>query len=166
MYEAFLEPTFAHDTDRLEEIAEMDAEVDALHGRIVEYLAQISSGELSRKETDALIRLMQAANQIEHMGDLIETNLVRLGQKLAAGRQVSVSPMTGDIIRDYHRKIGDALRQSTEAFSRERHEARTSGAENEAGDGGSSPGTRCGTRSTVWSRTNRTGCRPTRERWS
>ena len=24
--------------------------------------------------------------------------------------------MTGDIIRDYHRKIGDALRQSTEAF--------------------------------------------------
>ena len=115
MYEAFLEPTLAHDTDRLEEIAEMDAEVDALHGRIVEYLAQISSGELSRKETDALIRLMQAANQIEHMGDLIETNLVRLGQKLAED-DVSVSPMTADIIRDYHRKIGDALRQSTEAF--------------------------------------------------
>ena len=93
MYEAFLEPTLAHDTDRLEEIAEMDAEVDALHGRIVEYLAQISSGELSRKETDALIRLMQAANQIEHMGDLIETNLVRLGQKLAAGPD--------------HRQLGD-----------------------------------------------------------
>ena len=115
MYEAFLEPTLAHDTDRLEEIAEMDAEVDALHGRIVEYLAQISSGELSRREADALIRLMQAANQIEHMGDLIETNLVRLGQKLAQD-QVTVSSVTGDIIRDYHRKIGDALRQSTKAF--------------------------------------------------
>ena len=115
MYEAFLEPTLAHDTDRLEEIAEMDAEVDALHGRIVEYLAQISSGELSRRETDALIRLMQAANQIEHMGDLIETNLVRLGQKLAQD-QVTVSSVTGDIIRDYHRKVGDALRESNEAF--------------------------------------------------
>ena len=115
MYEAFLEPTLAHDTGRLEEIAEMDAEVDALHGRIVEYLAQISSGELSRKETDALIRLMQAANQIEHMGDLIETNLVRLGQKLAED-QVTVSSVTGDIIRDYHRKVGDALRESNEAF--------------------------------------------------
>ena len=115
MYEAFLEPTFAHDTTRLEEIAEMDVDVDMLHARIVEYLARISSGELSRKETDALIRLMQAANQLEHMGDLIETNLVHLGQKLAEDG-VTVSSVTGDIIRDYHGKIGDALRQSTEAF--------------------------------------------------
>ena len=115
MYESFLEPTFAHDTARLEEIAEMDVDVDMLHARIVEYLARISSGELSRNETDALIRLMQAANQIEHMGDLIETNLVRLGQKLAEDR-LTVSPMTGDIIRDYHGKVGDALRRATEAF--------------------------------------------------
>ena len=115
MYEAFLEPALAHDTGRLQEIGEMDAEVDALHGRITEYLARISSGGLSRNETDALLRLMQAANQIEHMGDLIETNLVRLGHKLAED-DVSVSPMTRDIIRDYHRKIGDALRLSAEAF--------------------------------------------------
>ena len=115
MYEAFLEPTFAHDTTRLEEVAEMDVDVDMLHAQIVEYLARISSGELSRRETDALIRLMQAANQLEHMGDLIETNLVRLGQKLAED-DVTVSTVTGDIIRDYHGKIGVALRQSTEAF--------------------------------------------------
>ena len=115
MYEAFLEPTFTHDTARLEEIAEMDVDVDMLHARIVEYLARISSGELSRKETDALIRLMQAANQIEHMGDLIETNLVGLGQKLAEDG-VAVSPVTAEIIRDYHQKVGDALRESTDAF--------------------------------------------------
>ena len=115
MYEAFLEPTFAHDTTRLEEVAEMDVDIDMLHAQIVEYLARISSGELSRKETDALIRLMQAANQIEHMGDLIETNLVGLGQKLAEDG-VAVSPMTAEIIRDYHRKVGDALRESTDAF--------------------------------------------------
>ena len=115
MYEAFLEPTFAHDTTRLEEIAEMDVDVDMLHAQTVAYLARISSGELSRNETDALIRLMQAANHIEHMGDLIETNLVRLGQKLAEDR-ITVSPMTADIIRDYHRKVGDALRESNDAF--------------------------------------------------
>ena len=115
MYEAFLEPTFAHDTDRLEEIAEMDVDVDMLHARIVEYLARISSGELSRTETDSLIRLMQAANQIEHMGDLIETNLVGLGQKLSEDG-VTVSAETADIIRDYHRKVGDALLESTHAF--------------------------------------------------
>ena len=115
MYEAFLEPTFAHDTDRLEEIAEMDVDVDMLHARIVEYLAQISSRELSRNETDSLIRLMQAANQIEHMGDLIETNLVGLGQKLAEDG-VTVSAQTADIIRDYHRKVGDAMRESISAF--------------------------------------------------
>lgn len=58
---------------------------------------------------------MQAANQIEHMGDLIETNLVGLGQKLAEDG-VAVSSSTADIIRDYHGKVGDALRESTEAF--------------------------------------------------
>ena len=115
MYEAFLEPTFAHDTARLEEIAEMDVDVDMLHARIVAYLAQVSSGELSRNETDVLLRLIQAANQIEHMGDLIETNLVGLGQKLAEDG-VTVSSQTADIIRDYHRKVGDALRGSTDAF--------------------------------------------------
>ena len=115
MYEAFLEPTFAHDTARLEEIAEMDVDVDMLHARIVAYLARISSGELSRNETDVLLRLIQAANQIEHMGDLIETNLVGLGQKLAEDG-VTVSSQTADIIRDYHAKVGDALRGSTDAF--------------------------------------------------
>ena len=112
---AFLEPTFAHDTARLEEIAEMDVDVDMLHARIVAYLARISSGELSRNETDVLLRLIQAANQIEHMGDLIETNLVGLGQKLAEDG-VTVSSQTADIIRDYHAKVGDALRGSTNAF--------------------------------------------------
>ena len=115
MYEAFLEPTFAHDTARLEEIAEMDVDVDMLHARIVAYLARVSSGELSRHETDVLLRLIQAANQIEHMGDLIETNLVGLGQKLAEDG-VTVSSQTADIIRDYHAKVGDALRGSTDAF--------------------------------------------------
>ena len=115
MYGAFLEPTFAHDTARLEEIAEMDVDVDMLHGRIVTYLAQISSGELSRHETDGLLRLIQAANQIEHIGDLIETNLVGLGQKLAEDG-VRVSDATAGIIRDYHAKVGDALRGSTDAL--------------------------------------------------
>ena len=115
MYNAFLEPTFAHDTTRLAEIAEMDVDVDMLHARIVTYLGQISSGELARKETDALLRLLQAANQIEHVGDLIETNLVGLGQKLAEDG-VAVNEVIADTIRDYHGKVGDALRGSTEAL--------------------------------------------------
>ena len=115
MYEEFLEPTFAHDAARLEEVAEMDVEVDMLHARIVAYLAQISAGELSHNESDALLRLIQAANQIEHMGDLIEVNLVGLGQKLAEDG-ITISSATEDIIRDYHRKVGDALRGSTEAM--------------------------------------------------
>ena len=115
MYEEFLEPTFAHDTARLEEIAEMDADVDVLHAHIVAYLAKISAGELSHNESDALLRLIQAANQIEHIGDLIEVNLVGLGRKLAEDG-VTISSGTGDIIREYHRKVGDALRGSTEAM--------------------------------------------------
>jgi phosphate:Na+ symporter len=115
MYDAFLEPALKHDEFKLQEVAEMDAEIDFLHGKIVAYLGQISTQELSHEETDELVRLMQAVHTIENVGDSIETNLVGIGKKLIE-EDVTVSEATAKIISDYHKKVGDALSLTAQAL--------------------------------------------------
>jgi phosphate:Na+ symporter len=115
MYDSFLDPTFAHDSARLDEVAEMDQEIDTLHGKIVKYLGKISGKELAPEETDELLRLMQAVNLIEQMGDMIETNLVQVGTRFIE-EEVRVSPVTAEIIRGYHGKVGEALRDTAMAL--------------------------------------------------
>ena len=115
MYEEFLQPTIDKNTVRLVSIAAMKVEIDALYGQIVNYLSHISARELPRNETDALMRLVQAANQLENIGDLIVTNLIGVGQKLVMDG-VTISPVSRRTIRDYHKVVGDALRDSNQAF--------------------------------------------------
>ena len=67
-----------------------DDEVDRLHGAIVTYLGNISRKSLTEKQTDELLRLMDAVNDLENIGDIIETDLVHLGkERIEAGFQVS-----------------------------------------------------------------------------
>jgi len=70
----------------LSEIAEMDDKVDALHGQIVIYLGKISQKTLTEPQTKELLGLMDAVNDLENIGDIIETDLVYLGnQRIEAG---------------------------------------------------------------------------------
>ena len=115
MYEEFLQPTIDKNTVRLVSIAAMKVEIDALYGKIVNYLSHISARELPRNETDALMRLVQAVNQLENIGDLIVTNLIGVGQKLVMDG-VTIGPVSRRTIRDYHKVVGDALRDSNQAF--------------------------------------------------
>ncbi|MDH3731525.1 MAG: Na/Pi cotransporter family protein, partial [Acidimicrobiia bacterium] len=57
----------------------MDDEVDDLHGQIIGYLGEISTQRLSENSTEELIDLMQATNDLEAIGDIIETNMTALG---------------------------------------------------------------------------------------
>ena len=114
MYDSFLDPALAKDLDRLDEIAAMDTEVDELHGHVVSYLGKVSTHELGHEETEELVTLMQAANQLEQLGDIIETNLVRTGNRLVE-EDVTVSQETAQVIRDHHEQIGNALRDAAAA---------------------------------------------------
>jgi phosphate:Na+ symporter len=92
------------DIDELQRIREMDDEVDALHGLILEYLGQISRERLSEEASAELVDLLEATNSLEAVGDIIETNLVGLGRDRIMG-SVVVSHGTRTIIERYHREI-------------------------------------------------------------
>ncbi|MCP4407989.1 MAG: Na/Pi cotransporter family protein, partial [Gammaproteobacteria bacterium] len=104
------------DRDTLAKITEMDDQVDKLHAQIITYLGRVSRRGLSDEQTQELVDLMAAANDMENIGDLIETDLVDLGQKrLDAG--ITVSEQTRNAFTQIGEEISNAVTLSVQAVS-------------------------------------------------
>jgi phosphate:Na+ symporter len=88
----------------LKQIAKVDDEVDILHGHIVTYLGRISQKTLTDEQTRELLHLMGAVNDLENIGDIIETDLVQLGNKRIE-QAVSISDSTRAVLENLHETI-------------------------------------------------------------
>jgi phosphate:Na+ symporter len=106
----------------LERIRAMDERVDDLHAQIVTFLGKISSSKLTEKQTKELLRLMDAVNDLENIGDVIETNLVELGLR-RIDRQVSVSEPTRDVLNGFHAVVVKAVTDAIQAVAEDSEEA-------------------------------------------
>ncbi|MFA7428548.1 MAG: Na/Pi cotransporter family protein [Rhodospirillaceae bacterium] len=95
-------------------IAEMDADVDALHSAIVEYMRQVGRGTLSKPQSERYVRLMEVANSLEQVGDIIETELVQTGLRRVEGG-VQVSAPTQQLLLDLHERAREGLSMAVEA---------------------------------------------------
>ena len=102
--------------ESLAEIAEMDNNVDRLYGHIVTYLGKVSKEGLTESESEEFMELMEAANSLESIGDVIETNLVTLGQ-LRIEDEVQISQATREVIEDFHAGVLRALDMSLVAVT-------------------------------------------------
>ncbi len=102
--------------EALNAVEELDDEVDALHGQIITYLGRVSERSLSASSTDELMDLMEATNNLEAIGDVIETNLISLGRdRLANGYTVSAE--TRVLIEEFHAMVSRAFDLSVVALS-------------------------------------------------
>jgi len=61
------------DRQDLAAVEAMDDDLDLLHGAISEYLGRISGRRLAKASTEEMLALMEAANELESIGDIIET---------------------------------------------------------------------------------------------
>ncbi len=100
----------------LEEIQSRDERVDVLHAEIVVYLGKISRLELTEKQTEDLMRLMDAVNDLENIGDVIEMNLAELGRRRIE-KGVSVSSPTQVVLSDFHQVVTDAVEAAIQAVA-------------------------------------------------
>ena len=108
--------------EAIDEVAKMDDAVDALHGQIITFLGQIGSLKLTQGETEEFIRLMEAVNDLENIGDIIETNLVALGlERVEAG--VRVSEPTQAVISEFHATVMRAFDNALQAITQKNGEA-------------------------------------------
>lgn len=70
----------------LEALAEMDKDADELHREIVSYLSKVSVTPLSSEQADTLLQLVEVANDLEHIGDRIATDIVTSARKRIEAR--------------------------------------------------------------------------------
>ncbi len=94
--------------DDLVAIQRADDEVDELHGYIIRYLGHIGQNQMSEASSEELVNLMEATNNLEAIGDLIETNLVSLGFARIEESLV-VSAPTRKVLREYLATVQEAL---------------------------------------------------------
>jgi phosphate:Na+ symporter len=100
----------------LDEINAIDERVDLLHAEIVTYLGQISGLELTKKQQKEFLRLMDAVNDLENIGDVIETNLIELGHSRIE-KKVSISVPTQEVLNGFHKVVTRAVETAIRAVS-------------------------------------------------
>ncbi len=88
----------------LRAVTKIDDDVDILHGHIVTYLGRISQKALTEEQTRELVHLMDATNNLENIGDIVETDLAYLGnQRIQQG--VSISQATQTMLKKLHNAV-------------------------------------------------------------
>ena len=69
--EAALPAVISGSEEDLQALAELDTDIDILHGHVVKYLGKVSVGELTSDESGEVMELLQVANHLEQIGDII-----------------------------------------------------------------------------------------------
>ncbi len=94
--------------EALDAVEELDDEVDALHGQIIEFLGQVGQRSLSSGSAEELMDLMEATNNLEAIGDVIETNLISLGRDRLVN-DYQVGDESRRMIEEFHGQVSLAL---------------------------------------------------------
>ena len=75
-----------NDAELLRRLSKRDDEVDALHEAIKLYLTKVSRNRLVERDSARCVDLITFTTNLEHIGDIVDKNLLELGQKKIAKR--------------------------------------------------------------------------------
>ncbi len=110
------------DREALNEVQRMDDTVDILQDQIVDYMGRISKSALTDSQTVEFLRLMEAVNDLENIGDIVETNMVVSGHDLI-DKGVTVSASTRKVLTDFHNAVTKSVATSVQAVSQNNQRA-------------------------------------------
>jgi len=116
MMERIMPAILSGSKETLRDVERMDDDVDMLHAQIIAYLSKISRLSLTEPQTAELIRLMEAVNDLENIGDVIETNLVVLGHE-RIDQGVSISQPTREVLTNFHIAVNRAVECAVQAVA-------------------------------------------------
>ena len=113
---------FGGESEDLLAVKALDEGVDFLHGRIVTYLGRLSQENLPKQVSLDLLRILEAANDLEAMGDIVETNLVDQGLSRIQ-EDVRVSAVPQKVLLDFQKGTLRAFDLALQAVSQNSREA-------------------------------------------
>ena len=102
-------------SDELEKVADMDSDIDTLYSHIVDYLGKISLQKLTAENTKTLMGLFELVQQLEEIGDIVETRMVNVGLKRVT-ENIAISAETIAKIESFHQQIVSAFEFSNLAI--------------------------------------------------
>ncbi len=121
MLQQILPAMFSGNKTTLASIHKLDDEVDYLYEQIVEYMGKIGKHSMTDAQTGEFLKLMEAVSDLENVGDIVETNLVVLGnQRISSG--VSISNSTREIITNFHKVVTSSVALAVQAVSQSNRE--------------------------------------------
>ncbi|MCB1877627.1 MAG: Na/Pi cotransporter family protein [Chromatiales bacterium] len=116
MLEAIMPALIRGNVADLQRIAKLDDQVDTLHGDIITYLGQLSRRPLTPEQTDSFLAMMAIANDLESIGDLMETDLTKAGERRLQ-RGFSISSSTAEKLTELHGAVLEELKKSLKSLS-------------------------------------------------
>ncbi len=106
----------------LEALSAMDRPVDDLHRAVLEYLGDVSKSRLSEEQSQDLMQLVSVANDLEHIADVIASDMVTSTRKRMDER-AGISPETAKRLSAYHEEVARALELAVQSVLTEDAEA-------------------------------------------
>jgi phosphate:Na+ symporter len=98
-----------------EKVKRMDNEIDFLNDAITRYLTSLSQGDLTEEQSRREVSLLYIVSDLEHIGDLIDKNLMELARK-KIDFGLNFSPEGKRDITLMHEQITEYLKMAIDAF--------------------------------------------------
>ena len=112
------------DSQLVRDVAAMDDRVDRLHEAIKAYMAKVSEENLDHQEGRYFIEILSFATNLEHVGDIIDKNLLELANKKIRNR-LRFSREGLKEIRNFHARVQSNMQLAFNVFlTRDRRLAR------------------------------------------
>jgi phosphate:Na+ symporter len=99
----------------LSNLESLDEDVDTLHDEIITYLGRLSLADLVKPQPQIISGHIAIANQLESIGDVVETNLVAQGNKRLL-HDIQVDPSVVNLLRPPHETLCHTLERALDAF--------------------------------------------------
>ncbi|MBF0212024.1 MAG: Na/Pi cotransporter family protein [Magnetococcales bacterium] len=109
------ETLFSADPFLVARLRRMDDRVDEIYRAVTRYLAGIGGATLSNQVADELMAAMTVCNELEAVGDIIETNLAHLAETQLIQRHEFSAEMR-EALDSYHQTVLSSFRRAADAF--------------------------------------------------
>ena len=117
--EEMLERTFEalrdDDSDGRKYIKSLDDEVDRLHSGIKIYLAKLMRAELTKEENEQTIDILSFATNLEHIGDIIDKNLMGLAAKKRRAKAMFSAEGLKEL-EEFHNQVHTNMKRAINIF--------------------------------------------------
>jgi phosphate:Na+ symporter len=103
------------DTKLMRAVEDADDAVDRLHESIKLYLVQVSRAGMSETESRRYVEILSFVTNLEHIGDIIDKNLMELAAKKIRNRVAFSAEGLGEL-KDFHHRVIENLQLAFNVF--------------------------------------------------